>query len=158
MTVATYLFQLLSWKILKAVCSFNHSSSSHPSLKVVHLLLSQKNYNNRFFDVYCTVFIRFTTCCHSLSLLATCCHSLSLIVICCHSLSFVVPLIVFRCHSLIFSVTRFTTRCHLFLLVVTRCTTRLSFYKRSLQSMKFATTCFFKIAVHKFQKCKRENL
>ena len=82
------------------------------------------------------------------------CNSLSFFVTPCHSLWFVIPLFVICYHSLLFVVTRCTTRCHSLLLVATRCTTRLSFYKRSIQSMKFAITYFLKIAVH---KCKREN-
>ena len=57
------------------------------------------------------VVIRFTTCCHSLSLVAIRCHSLTLIVIRCHSLSFLVPLVVSRC----------TTHCHSLSLAVIHC-------------------------------------
>ena len=35
---------------------------------------------------------------------------------------------------------------------------KIIFYKRSIQSITFATTYFLKIAVHKFRKSKRENL
>ena len=128
MTAATYWDQLLSWKTLRVVCLFNHSNISHPSLEVVYLFCYRKNGNHPFFEVYCAVFIRCTTFCHSLSLIVICCHSLPLVVIRCHSLyhslSFVVPLVVIRCHSLSFVVTRCTTRCHSLSFVVTRCTTR----------------------------------
>ena len=89
-TVVTYYYQLLSWKTLRAFYLFNQSNYSHPSLEVVYLFLSQKEWHHPFFEVYCAVFICFTICCHSLSLIA----------ICCHSLPFVVPLVVICCHSL----------------------------------------------------------
>ena len=127
---------------LGAVYLFNHSNCSHKSLEVV----TEKNGNQLFFDVCIVPF--------SLVLplvTVTYCHLLSLTVIRCHSLTFVVPLIVIfvtRCYSLSLVVP----------LVVTRCITSLSFYKRLIQSIKFATTYSLKIDVHKSQKCKKENL
>ena len=101
-------------------------------------------------------FIRFITCCYSLSLIvifchrchslllvvihSTRCHSLSFVVARCttschslsHSLSLIVPLIVQSlCHSLAFIVTRCHSLSPVVPLVVTRFTTRLSLYKRS---------------------------
>ena len=80
------------------------------------------------FYLFSFVFIRFTTPCHSLSVIVICFtsfHLLPLVVTCCHSLchslSFVLPLTVIRCHSLYHSLS----------LVVNRYITRLSFYKRS---------------------------
>ena len=63
--------------------------------------------------------------CHSLSFIVTSCHSLSFVVTLCtthyYSLSFVVPLVAIRCHplyhSLSIAVTRCTTRCQLLSLV-----------------------------------------
>ena len=99
---------------LSAVYLTTLISAIHP-LKQCICFCHIKNGNHPFFEVYRAVFISFTTCS----------HSLSLIVICCHPLALVVPLAVIRC----------TTRCHLFYhllsFVVTRCITRLSFYKRS---------------------------
>ena len=121
---------------LGAVYLFNHSNCSHQ--KWQSSILQCVSY--RFHLFY-----------HLLSLIVICCHSLSFVVTRCHSLTFVVPLIVIfvtRCYSLSLVVP----------LVVTRCITSLSFYKRLIQSIKFATTYSLKIDVHKSQKCKRENL
>ena len=91
---------------------FNHSNCSHPSLEVVYLFLFFYG-SHLFFEVYCIVFIRCTTCCHLMSLIVICCHSWSFVVSRRLSSSLVVPL------------------------VVTRCTTRLSFYKRSIFEIIF---------------------
>ena len=62
------------------------------------------------------VFVRFTTCCHSLWLIVICCHSFSFVLTRCHSLLLVVLLFVTTYHSLhqplSFAVTRCTTRRH----------------------------------------------
>ena len=82
--------------------------------------------------MYCTIFIRCTTA-------ATRCHSLPFVVTCFitrHSLSFVVTRCTTRCHSLYHSLSLVNIRCHSLSLVVTGCTTRLSFYKRSIVSIK----------------------
>ena len=75
-----------------------------------------------------------------------------------HQFYHLLSLSVTYCHSLSFVVTRCTTYCHSLLLVVARCITNMSFYNRLIQSRKFATRYFLKIDLHKFQKCKRENL
>ena len=85
---ATYYDQLLSWKTLRAVSLFNHSTCSHPSLELVYLFCNSKDGNHLFFDVHCVVFICCTTSCTNR------CHSLY------NSLSFVVPFVVIRYHSL----------------------------------------------------------
>ena len=85
------------------------------------------------------VVIRWTTRCHSLSVVVTRCHSLWRVVIRWHSLPFVVTLVPTRCHELYHSLSFVVTRCHLLSfvasLVVTRCTTVLSFYKRSVSGV-----------------------
>ena len=62
------------------------------------------------------VFVRFTTCCHSLWLIVICCHSLSFVLTRCRSLLLVVLLFGTTYHSLhqplSFAVTRCTTRRH----------------------------------------------
>ena len=83
-----------------------------------------------------------------LPLAVTRCNSLSFAVTRCHSRSFFVPLIVIYYHSHCCSLSLAAQ------LVVIRCPTCISFYKRLIQSMKFAITYFLKTAVH---KCKREN-
>ena len=89
------------------------------------------------------------TRCHLFSFVGTRCHSLSLADIRCTThCDF--------CHSLLFVVTRCTTCCHSFLLLVIRCITGLTFYRRFIQSIKFATTYSLKIDLHKLQKCKRK--
>ena len=128
---------------LGAVYLFNRSNCSHESLEVV----IEKNGNHLFFDVCIVPFSLVLP----LAVTVTYCHLLSLTIIRCHSLTVVVPLIVIfvtRCYSLSLVVP----------LVVTRCITSLSFYKRLIQSIKFATTYSLKTDVHKSQKCKRENL
>ena len=107
------------------------------------------------------VLYRFHQFYHLLSLAVTYYNLLSLSVIRCHSLLLADIRCTTHCHfchSLLFVVTRCTTRFHSLLPVVTRCITSLSFYKRLIQSIKFATTYSLKIDVHKSQKCKRENL
>ena len=125
---------------LGAVRLFNHSNCSHQSLEVVTEKMA---------------IIHSSMCIVPFSLVlplgVTRCYVLSFIVTRCHWLTFVVPLIV------IF-VTRCTTRCHSLLLVVTRCITNLSFYKSSIQSIKFATTYSWKIDAHKFETCKKRKL
>ena len=76
--------------------------------------------------MYCAVFIRCTTCCHSLSLIVICCDSLSFIVTRCHSLSLVLIRCTTCCHSLCHSLLFVVTCCHSLslvvpALVVTRC-------------------------------------
>ena len=128
---------------LRAVYLFNHSNCSHQSLEVVTERMA---------------IIHYLMCIVPFSLV------LPLAVTRCHLLSFVVTRDIRCtthcpfCHSLLFVVTLCTTCCHSMLLVVTRCITSLSFYKRSIQSIKFAATYSLKIDVHKFQKYKRENL
>ena len=138
---------------LGAVYLFNHSNCSHKSCEVV----TEKNGNHLFFDVCIVPFTLVlplavtVTYCHLLSLAAIPCHSLSLADIRCTTYYHF-------CHSFLFVVTRCTTRCHSLLLVVTGCITSLPFYKRLIQSIKFAATYSLKIDVHKSQKCKKENL
>ena len=135
---------------LGAVYLFNHSNCSHQSLEVVTEKMA---------------IIHSSICIVPFSLVlpfaVTRCHLLSFVVTRCHSLSFADIRCTTHCHfshSLSFVVTRCTTCCHSLLLVVTRCITNMSFYNRLIQSIKFATRYFLKIDVHKFQKCKRENL
>ena len=103
-----------------------------PSLKVVvYLFLSLKAQQSSILWSVLYHFHLLYHCCHSLSLIAICCHSLyhsSLVVICCHLL--------YHCHSLYHSLSLVNIRCHSLSLVVTGCTTRLSFYKRSIVSIK----------------------
>ena len=135
--INTTTYSLLFYKTLRKVYLFNHSSCSHPSLEVVvHLFLSLKWWQSSILWSVLCGFHSLYHCCRSLPLIAIRCHSLLLVVtlyhLLYHSLSFVFT----RFHSLSFAVTRCTTRCHLLSLVVTWCTTRLSFYKRSIQSMR----------------------
>ena len=125
---------------LRVVYLFNHSNCSNQSLDVVTEKMTIIH------SSMCIVPFSLV-----LPLAVTRCYVLSFAVTRCHSLTFVVPLIVIfvtRCYSLSLVVP----------LVVTRCITSLSFYKRLIQSIKFATTYSLKIDVHKFETCKRENL
>ena len=131
---------------LGAVYLFNHSNCSHQ--KWQSSILQCLSY--RFHLLYHLLSL-IVICCHSLSFVVTRCHSLSLADICCTTHCHF-------CHSLLFVVTRCTTRCHSLLLVVTGCITSLPFYKRLIQSIKFATTYSLKTDIHKSQKCKKENL
>ena len=127
---------------LRAVCLFNDSNCSHQSFEIV---------TEKMAIIYSSMCIVPFSLVLPFAVTVTYCHLLSLTVIRCHSLTFVVPLIVIfvtRCYSLSLVVP----------LVVTRCITSLSFYKRLIQSIKFATTYSLKIDVHKSQKCKKENL
>ena len=106
---------------------------------------------NRIYCWYHTwvVFVRCTTCCHSLLLIVICCDSLSFVVSNCHSFSFVVHLVVTRCHSLYHSLSFVVSRCHSLSLVIpslslvfSRWTARLSFYKRSSMSIVICMRSF----------------
>ena len=135
---------------LGAVYLFNHSNCSHQSLEVVTEKMTITH------SSMCIVPFSLV-----LPLAVTRCHLLSFVVIRCHSLSQVDIRCTTHCHfchSLLFVVTHCTSLCHSLLLVITWCITSLSFYKRLIQSIKFATTYSLKIDVHKFEKCKRENL
>ena len=127
---------------LRAVCLFNGCNCSHQSLEVV---------TEKMAIIYSSMCIVPFSLVLPLAVTVTYCHLLSLTIIRCHSLTVVVPLIVIfvtRCYSLSLVVP----------LVVTRCITSLSFYKRLIQSIKFATTYSLKTDIHKSQKCKKENL
>ena len=134
---------------LGAVYLFNHSDCSHQSLEVVtekiaiiHSLMCIVPFS--------LVLPHAGTHCHLLSFFVTRWHSLLLCVTRWHSLTFIVIYIT-RCYSLSLVVLLGVTRCYSLLL-------DLSFYKRLIQSVTFATAYSWKIDVHKFEKCKRENL
>ena len=133
-----------------AVYFFSHSNCSHQSLEVVAEIMAIIH-SSMCIVSFLLVLPLAVTRCHLLSFVVTRCHSLSLADIRCTTHCHF-------CHSLLFVVTRCTTCCHSLLLVVTRCITSLSFYKRLIQSKKFATTYSLKIDVHKFEKYKRENV
>ena len=135
---------------LEVVYLFNYSNCSHQFLQVVTEKMAIIH-SSMCILPFSLVLPLAVTRCHLFSFVVTRCHSLSLADIRCTThCDF--------CHSLLFVVTRCTTCCHSFLLLVIRCIAGLTFYRRFIQSIKFATTYSIKIDVHKLQKCKRENL
>ena len=130
---------------LRAACLFNDSKCSRQSLEVV---------TEKMAIIYSSMCIVPFSLVLPLAVTVTYCLLLSLTVIRCHSLSLADIRCTTHCnfcHSLLFVVTFVS-------LFVTRCITSLSFYKRLIQSIKFATTYSLKTDIHKSQKCKKENL
>ena len=125
---------------LGAVYLFNHSSCSHQSLEAVTEKMAIIH-SSMYIVLFSLVLSLAVTHCHLY------CHFLSLVVIGCHMLSLADICCTTHCYF-----------CHSLLFVVTRCITSLSFYKRMIQSIKLARAYSLKIGVHKFQKCKRENV